>query len=129
MKTYSQETIDSLKATPNQAVSREAVELMGVMKLRERKTGKPVKQPGEIFACLMAMGYRREGETMQVQQRAVQFVETVRERLVQTKRRNPSYNELLQVMTQLGYQRAAAPIEAQSLQGARAEHQWNEASN
>ena len=104
--TYDTKTIEKLQPTPDQEYSAEAVELMGVMKLREQKTGKPVKQPGEIFACLLAMGYQRQDETMNVQQRAQQFVGKVRETLVAANRRSPSYDELLQAISQLGYTRS-----------------------
>ena len=103
---YDPQTIEKLQPTPAQEYSAEAVELMGVMKLREQKTGKPVKQPGEIFACLLAMGYQRQNEKMNVQQRAKQFVAKVREVLVLTNRRSPSYDEVLRAMTQLGYTRS-----------------------
>ena len=103
---YDTQTIERLEATPPQKVSAQAVEFMGVMKLREKKTGKPVTQPGEIFACLMAMGFQRSGETLPMQQRAKEFVQKVRENLVAANRRSPSYDEILQVMAQLGYTRA-----------------------
>ena len=103
---YDTQTIEKLQPTPAQEYSAEAVELMGVMKLREQKTGKPVKQPGEIFACLLAMGYQRQDETMTVEQRAQQFVGKVRDLLVSKNRRSPSYDELLQAISQLGYTRS-----------------------
>ena len=104
--TYDTQTIEKLQPTPAQGYSAEAVELMGVMKLREQKTGKPVKQPGEIFACLLAMGYQRQDEKMTVQQRAQQFVGKVRDLLVTNNRRSPSYDELLQTISELGYTRS-----------------------
>ncbi len=115
---YDTQTIKRLKPTPPQKVSAEAVELMGVMKLREQKTGQPVKQPGEIFACLLAMGYQRANESMDVQQRAKQFVGRVREELVKGNRRSPSYDQILQAMTSLGYTR---PTEAKANPEARSE--------
>ena len=125
---YDTQTIERLQPTPPQGYSAEAVELMGVMKLREKKTGQPVKQPGEIFACLLAMGYQREGETMDVQQRAKQFVGKVRELLVTNNRRSPSYDELLQAMSQLGYTRSLQAVGAQELSAASAQNQWETAN-
>ena len=129
MKTYDKQTIANLEATPPQRCSAEGVELQGVMKLRERKTGKPVTQPGEIFACLLAMGFKREGEKMPIQQRAMQFVGKVRELLVLTNRRSPSYDELLRTMGQLGYTRSLAAIGPDARSAATAQNQWQQAAN
>ena len=125
---YDTQTIEKLQPTPPQGYSAEAVELMGVMKLREKKTGQAVKRPGEIFACLLAMGYQREGEKMNIQQRAKQFVEAVRDMLVAAKRRSPSYDEVLQTINQLGYTRSLATVGAEARSAAVAQNQW-EAAN
>ena len=128
MKKYDRQTIENLEATPPQKCSAAGVELQGVMKLRERKTGKPVTKPGEVFACLLAMGYKREGEKMPVQQRAMQFVSKVRELLVLTNRRSPSYDEVLRTMGQLGYTRSLAVIGAEARSAAVAQNQWQAAN-
>ena len=125
---YDTQTIEKLQPTPAQSYSAEAVELMGVMKLREKKTGQPVKQPGEIFACLLAMGFQREGEKLDVQQRAKQFVGKVREMLVLTNRRSPSYDEVLRTMTQLGYTRSLQTVGAEDRSAASAQNQWESAN-
>ena len=125
---YDTQTIEKLQPTPPQGNSAQAVELQGVMKLRQKKTGRPVAQPGEIFACLLAMGYQREGETMPLQQRAKQFVAKVREMLVAANRRSPSYDELLGVMTQLGYTRTLATVGPDARSAASAQNQWESAN-
>lgn len=124
--TYDTQTIEKLQPTPAQDYSAEAVELMGVMKLREQKTGTPVKQPGEIFACLLAMGYQRQDETMDVQQRAQQFVAKVRDLLVTTNRRSPSYDEVLRTMGQLGYTRSLRAVGKDDRSAAVAQNQWKD---
>lgn len=129
MKKYDRQTIENLQATPPQKCSAEGIELQGVMKLRERKTGRPVSRPGEIFACLLAMGFRRENEKMAIQQRAMQFVGKVRELLVVTNRRSPSYDELLRTMSQLGYTRSLAAIGPDARSAANAQNQWQQAAN
>ena len=125
---YDTQTIEKLQPTPPQSCSAQGVELQGVLKLRERKTGRRVTRPGEIFACLMAMGYQRDGEKLPMQQRAKQFVEKVRDLLVMTNRRSPSYDELLRVMTQLGYTRTLATIGPDARSAAQARQQWESAN-
>ena len=53
-------------------LSREAVNVMRAIAIREHIKGSAVTQPGEIFAILQAMGYIRENEKMNVQARAQQ---------------------------------------------------------
>ena len=127
---YDSQTIATLEATPTQEYSADAVELMGVMNLREKKTGKPVDKPGEIFACLMAMGFQRQDEKMPIQQRAKQFVDQVRAELVASKRRSPSYDQVLQAMSKLGYARPTATRAGSEARAeARARKQWEQGSN
>jgi len=126
--TYDTQTIEKLQPTPPQQYSAEAVELMGVMKLRQQKTGNSVKKPGEIFACLLAMGFQRQDEKMNVQQRAQQFVGKVRELLVLTNRRSPSYDEVLRTMAQLGYVRSLQTVGAEDRSAAAAQSQWESAN-
>lgn len=125
---YDTQTIEKLQPTSPQNYSAQAVELMGVMKLRQKKSGKPVTKPGEIFACLLAMGFQREDEKMTVQQRAKQFVEAVREFLVATNRRSPSYDEVLRVISQLGYTRSLAAVGPEARSAANAQNQWESAN-
>lgn len=94
--------------TNNQQPSPIALELMGVIKLRENKKGAAVVLPSEIFACLLGMGYQRPNEKLDIQQRAKEFVTTVRQLLVRTKAKSPSYDQIIHVMNQLGYVRATA---------------------
>jgi len=125
---YDAQTIEKLQPTPAQDYSAEAVELMGAMKLREQKTGAPIKQPSEIFACLLAMGYQRQGETMDVQQRAQQFVAKVRDLLVTANRRSPYYDEVLRTMGQLGYTRSLSAVGKEDRSAAIARNQWKDAN-
>ena len=76
----------------------------------------------------MAMGYKREGEKMPIQQRAMQFIGKVREMLVLTNRKSPSYDELLRTLSQLGYTRSLAAVGVDARNAAVAQNQW-EAAN
>ncbi|MFK7820929.1 MAG: hypothetical protein AB8G99_19600 [Planctomycetaceae bacterium] len=90
-----------------QPYTAEAVDLMRAIKLRERLKAAAVTNPGEVFAVLLGLGYAREDQ-MDIQSQAREFVGTVRSMLETQGRKIPSYDEVLSVMGELGYRRAAA---------------------
>lgn len=96
--------------TAAQPFSGEAVELMRAIKVREYSKGGPVTQPGEVFAVLLGMGYKRDDD-MDIQSRAREFVGQVRQLLAADKRQVPGYDEVLGVMNYLGYSRTLASRE------------------
>lgn len=87
--------------------TREELNLMRAIKLREKAKGAAVTAPGEVFAILQAIGYQRKDE-MDVQERAREFVVGVRKLLRAANRRRPTYRMVLQAMRQLGYSRPPA---------------------
>ncbi len=90
-----------------QPYSEEAIKLMRAIRVREYTKGGPVTTPGEVFAILLGMGYKR-GDDMDIQSRAKEFVGHVQQLLVAEDRREPSYDEVLGVMNKLGYSRSMA---------------------
>jgi hypothetical protein len=79
---------------------------MQAIRLCEQTTANAVTTPGEVFAVLLGMGYTR-ADQMDIQSKAGEFVTSVRNRLTTAGRKSPSYDEVLSVMNELGYSRAA----------------------
>ena len=92
-------------AGPKQSFSVQSVELMKAIQVREQVKGSRVTQPGEVFAILLGMGYKRDDQ-MDIQAQAREFVGRVRS---QSKgKQSPSYDQIIATMKQLGYSRAVA---------------------
>ena len=88
--------------------SEEAVELMRAISFRETHTGESVKKPFDVFNVLVEeLGFQRSQEADR-RALAKEFVTAVRRQLIAKKRRSPSYDEVLEVMRQLGYERSDA---------------------
>jgi hypothetical protein len=90
------------------SLSLEAVNVMRAISIREHVKGSAVTQPGEIFAIMQGMGYTRENEKMNIQARAQEFANAIRRNLTAAKQQAPSYDEVIRVMGELGYQRSVA---------------------
>ncbi len=85
--------------------SPEAHELAKLVQRRELFSGTPVRSPGEMFAVLLAMGFKR-GDRLDVQSRAREFVTHMRQVLQAEDNRKATLDELIDMMAYLGYTRA-----------------------
>lgn len=96
----------SENTTMEKKYSVESLDLMRAVKTLEGIKERKVSSPGELFAVLMAMGYRRGRNELNIQQQACEFLEEVKDRLIVAKRTAPTYDEIVGVMHSLGYRRA-----------------------
>ena len=85
--------------------SVETLDLMRAVKTVEQVKERKVTSPGELFAVMLAMGYRRKRNSLNIQQQAREFAELVKRQLIHAKRTAPTYDEIVAVMHSLGYQR------------------------
>ena len=85
--------------------SVETLDLMRAVKTVEQVKERKVTSPGELFAVMLAMGYRRKRNSLNIQQQAREFAELVKRQLILAKRTAPTYDEIVAVMHSLGYQR------------------------
>lgn len=99
--------VDDMRDYEPAAISSEAVELMKAIAAREIRGGESVTQPAQVFYILTNdLGFERDDD-QDMDARVREFITEVRTRLVESNRRSPSYNEVLEMMRELGYTRNA----------------------
>ena len=99
--------VDEFHDSDPAAISSEAVELMKAIAAREIRGGESVTQPAQVFFILTNdLGFERD-DGADNESRVREFITEVRTRLVESNRRSPSYNEVLDMMRELGYVRNA----------------------
>ena len=92
--------------------SVESLDLVRAVKTVEQEKDRKVTSPGELFAVMVAMGYRRKPNPLNIQQQAREFVERIKHQLVRAKRTAPTYDEIIAVMHSLGYRRTTKNLAA-----------------
>jgi len=90
----------------------ETLDLMRAVKTVEQVKERKVTSPGELFAVMLAMGYRKRRNSLNIQQQAHEFVDMIKQQLIIAKRTAPTYDEIIAVMHSLGYRRGAKNLAA-----------------